>query len=120
MTKDRKIDHKERSILVKVGKLLGFERKFCENAINDSLENKYLNEDIPTFSRKEFAMSFILDGLTLAISDKELNPDELQYLKLTIKENNLEEEWFSQQVKNLVINIDDNYYDSGLHVKNYL
>ena len=120
MIKDRKIEAVERDILVKVGNLLGFERKFCENAINDSLENEFLLDDIPSFSNVELAKSFIEDGLKLAFSDKELNPDELQYLRLTIGVNNIEEDWFIQHVKDSVIKIDDSNYFSNLSVSKYL
>lgn len=120
MRMDRKIEEGERRILENIGKVLGFEKSFYLNAINESLENEFLIDDIPTFSRKEFAKSFILDGLKLAVSDRELNPNELSYLKSTIKKNMLDEEWFSKQLENLVIDIDNDYYDSTLHVEKFL
>ncbi len=120
MIKDRKIDDGERKILENVGKLLGFESEFCKTAINESLENEYLLDDVPAFSNKDIAQSFVMDGLKLAVSDRELNPEELSYLIATIKKNEIDIEWFSKQLENLVINIDGDYYDSTLHIEKYL
>ncbi|MBU1096148.1 MAG: hypothetical protein KKB34_06655 [Bacteroidetes bacterium] len=120
MRKDRKIDEVERKFLIKIGKLLGFEKKFCERAISDLLENVYLIDDIPKFSRKEFAESFILDGLSLAVSDMELNPDEINFLKATIKENNLSESWFSKNLEDLIKKKEINNSNITLSVEQYL
>lgn len=102
--KDHKVTSKEKELMMNVGTRLGFEKKFCETAINEILENEFIVDDAPEFSDLSVAESFILDGITLAISDKDLNPEELLFLKATLEKNNLTENWFSDKLKDAIIN----------------
>lgn len=102
--KDHKVTSKEKELMMNVGTRLGFEKKFCETAINEILENEFIVDDAPEFSDLSVAESFILDGITLAISDKDLNPEELLFLKATLEKNNLSENWFSDKLKDAIIN----------------
>ena len=74
--KDHKITESEIQLMKRIGKTLGFEPKFCDNAIHEILENKYIVDVTPEFSTKEIAIKFIKDGLTLAFSDNEAHPSE--------------------------------------------
>ena len=66
--KDRKVENPEIQLMKQIGKTLGFEPAFCENAITSILENKYILDETPIFSTKEIATLFIKDGLYLAIT----------------------------------------------------
>ncbi len=100
--KDHKVSSEEKKLMMNVGTRLGFEKKFCETAINEILENEFIVEDAPEFSDLPVAESFILDGITLAISDNDLSPDELVFLKATLEKNHLTENWFSDKLKDAI------------------
>ncbi|MBI3193886.1 MAG: hypothetical protein HYZ34_05365 [Ignavibacteriae bacterium] len=81
--KDRIISDPEVFMMKRLGKILGFEEKFCLNAILEILENKYIIDSVPVFSSKELAIKFIKDGFSLALSDKKMHPVEEEWLRLT-------------------------------------
>jgi uncharacterized tellurite resistance protein B-like protein len=95
--KDRKITESEVQLMKRIGKTLGFERKFCDNTIHEILENKYIVDVAPEFSTKELAIKFIKDGLALAFSDNEVHPSEEEWLRSTAEKNGLDLTWFRQE-----------------------
>jgi hypothetical protein len=95
--KDRKITDSEIELMRRVGKALGFEKEFYENAIHELLENTYIEDIPPTFSTSELAVRFIKDGLSLAYSDDELHSKEEEWLRLTAQKNGLTAEWFNEE-----------------------
>ncbi|MBN1301756.1 MAG: hypothetical protein JW995_11130 [Melioribacteraceae bacterium] len=120
MRKDRKITEAEKKILIDIGKVLGFEQKFCLTAIKELLDNEYLIDDVPRFSNKEFAKSFIIDGLRLAVSDNELNPEELEYLTNILKVNEIDDIWFGNTIKQILNNDEHSTADFLLNVRKYI
>lgn len=100
--KDHRISPEEKELMMNVGTRLGFEKGFCETALNEILENEFIEDDAPEFSTSPIAECFILDGITLAISDADLNPEELTYLRATLDKNHLTENWFSDRLKDAV------------------
>jgi hypothetical protein len=98
--KDHKITEAETELMKRIGKTLGFERKFCDNAIREILENEYILDTPPEFSTRELAMRFIKDGLTLAFSDKEVPSFEDEWLRATAEKNGLDMKWLVQEWKN--------------------
>ena len=92
--KDRRITDSEIRLVKRIGKVLGFERKFCDNAIHEILENKHIEDAPPAFSTKKLAVKFIKDGLALAYSDKEVHPSEEAWLRSTAEKNGLGKTWF--------------------------
>jgi len=92
--KDNKISESEIELMKRIGKRLGFEREFCENAIRDVLENEYLIDQTPMFSDRELAIKFIRDGLALAFSDHEVPAAEEEWLRLTAERHDLDTDWF--------------------------
>ena len=98
--KDRKITELEIQLMKRIGKTLGFEREFCDNAIDEILENKFIVDAHPEFSAKELAIKFIKDGLAIALSDNELHPSEEEWLRSTAEKNGLDLTWFRQESAN--------------------
>lgn len=98
--KDHKISESEIQLMKRVGTSLGFEPGFCENAIQEILENTYIVDATPQFSTKELAVKFIKDGLALASSDNEVHPSELQWLRSTAEKNGIEVTWLLQECAN--------------------
>jgi hypothetical protein len=99
--KDGKISEKERDVLLKVGKTLGFEREFCESSIDTMLENKYLVGLPPKFSESSFAQSFIQDGFSLALADDQICQEEISWLEKVSLVNKVPWEWFSEQLEKI-------------------
>lgn len=95
--KDLKVSESEIQMMKRIGKKLGFEREFCENAIRDVLENTYIVDLPPEFSTQDLATKFIKDGLALAFSDREVHPSEEEWLQLTAEKNGLDPELFRQE-----------------------
>ncbi len=100
--KDKKVKQPEIELMRRIGKTLGFEKEFCDNAIRDILENKYIVDAHPVFSSKELALKFIKDGLFVAFSDNEIHPSEEQWLRLTAEKNGIDLMLFSQELENVV------------------
>ena len=97
--KDRKIDAAERTMAVRVGKILGFEKKFSEKVIDELLDNKYIVDVPPHFSAPDIARCFIKDGLKLSFVDGQLHEKELIWLKSIAEKNGLEDAWYDDAVK---------------------
>ena len=100
ISKDRKISEPEIILMKRIGKALGLEKDFCDNAIREILNNKHILTDTPKFSTNELAKKFIKDGLTLADSDNEIHALEEAWLKSTAEKNGIDEEWFLREVEN--------------------
>jgi hypothetical protein len=97
--KDRKISDPEIALVQRIGKSFGFEKVFCDNAIRDILENKFILDVPPEFSKKELAKKFIKDGLTLAASDNEIDPSEEGWLLSIAEKNGLDAQWFYKEMQ---------------------
>jgi len=93
--KDREIRDEERNVMLCIGKMLGFDNGFCENAIDDILHNKYVVDEPPYFSNVDVASHFLLDALRIAIADGEVHEKEVQWVKAVAVANGIEEELFN-------------------------
>lgn len=98
ISKDKKISDDESDFIMKVGKTLGFDKEFCEEAIETLLENNYISQEPPEFSNVEFARSFIEDAISVAITDNELSQLEISYLKAIAEKNHVDDDWFVRQL----------------------
>ncbi len=90
---DNKVTEGENDLMTKIGQTLGFEKSFIENSISDLMENDFLTNNIPIFSHKSIAESFILDGLKVAFSDNEFSAEELEHLTNIATQNGIDKEW---------------------------
>lgn len=88
--KDNLVAKEEKDILVSIGKELGFEKRFCENAVKEIMENEYIIDEPPKFTQKEIAEKFLEDGVKIAMADKCLHLFELQWLAQTAEINNVD------------------------------
>ena len=118
--RDKVIDETERQLMQKVGKTLGFEREFIQSSIDNLLENKYIIDDIPKFSSKIIAESFMLDGLKLSFSDNDFSTEEIEYLTEVAEQNGLDTEWFSSLLKSYLSHFETLNDNSFLFIENYL
>jgi hypothetical protein len=91
--KDRKIGGKEKELVIRLSGLLGFSKQFCEDAINELLENHYIIEDPPLFTDKRIAESFIIDGIRIAFCDGSMHLYEMNWIKSVGEKNKIPLEW---------------------------
>jgi len=101
MGKDRIIDPRERELVLQFGRILDFDKRFCEAAIDDLLDNAYITDEPVIFSNRRTAECFLRDGFRLALVDEELHPQELLWLKGVAQANGLTDEWLDAEVKRL-------------------
>lgn len=97
--KDRIIKETEKNAVMKVGKVLGFEERFCETAIGEILENEYIITQPPLFTNPKIAECFIKDGIKIAGIDNDLHLLEIKWLALTAEVNNLSDNFNPQIIK---------------------
>jgi hypothetical protein len=95
---DGQIASDERQVLLTIGKKLDFEYRFCETAIDDLLENRFISSDPPIFSRKEIAESFLRDGIRIAFLDDQLHPNEADWLARIAQRNGLSVDWIGTEI----------------------
>lgn len=101
--RDNKITRDEHSIMTRIGKTLGFEKKFIENSIKEILKNKHITSTPPVFSTRELAQKFLKDGLILAASDNDIHPHEQAWLFTVAGKNNIDEEWLLNEKKSILL-----------------
>lgn len=118
ISKDHKISEPEIVLMKRIGKALGFEKDFCNDAIHEILENRFILEEPPKFSTKELAKKFIKDGLMLAGSDNENHSSEEAWLELIAKNNDIEIEWFLHERENAQVRRGD--LDEHLEVEDLI
>lgn len=87
---DRQIHDEERGMMLRIGEILGFDRGFCQETMDDIVENKHVDDRPPVFAAKGVARSFLKDGLRLALSDKEPHQAELQWLRSVAEANGID------------------------------
>ena len=105
--RDNQLSESEEIILKNLAKKLGFSMDFYEYTIENLLTNEYLTEEPVQFSEKKIAKSFILDGLRLANSDNHLHEEEVNWLRQTALDNNLDEGWFNEKLKDVDVHHSD-------------
>lgn len=100
--RDHVIDDREREWLLELGKLLDFDRRFCEAAIADLLRNRHITHSPVIFSSQEAARCFFRDALRLALADRELHRHEEVWLKNVARANGLDEEWMKEEIEHFL------------------
>jgi hypothetical protein len=101
LRKDQKTSEPEISLMKHIGKTLGFEKEFCNNAVDEILENTYIVDEPPKFSTKELAVKFIKDGLSIAFADNNFHHSEERWLKDTAERNGVDMISLSLDVENV-------------------
>jgi tellurite resistance protein len=99
IAQDRVIAPEEKEVLCRIGKALDFEQGFCEESIDDLLENAHIATHPPVFSRREYAEAFLCDCIHIAGADKEIHPNELLWLNRIAEANGIPETWLEEQLK---------------------
>ena len=99
IAQDRVIAPEEKELLRRIGKALDFEKRFCEEAMDDLLENVHLATKPPVFSRREYAEAFLYDCIRIAGADHEIHPAELKWLHRIAEANGMTPSWVDEALK---------------------
>lgn len=91
--KDNKITKEEHGLITRIGKNLGFDETFIEEALQEILHNRFISITPPVFSTKLIAEKFLKDGLVIAASDNEIHSAEEEWLLSVAEKNNIGKEW---------------------------
>jgi hypothetical protein len=118
--RDNNIAEAEKLLMTKIGSTLRFDEAFITGAVIELLENEYLTNDIPQFSQRAFAESFILDGLKMAFSDNEFSAEELEHLTNIATKNGIDKEWLMMLIAKYIKHSEDLNSNEFLFVSKYL
>jgi hypothetical protein len=99
--KDRAINVRESELMIRFGQALDFDKRFCEAAINDLMDNKHIRDEPMTFLTRATAECFLRDAIMLAFIDGDLHPKELAWLKAVADSNGLKDEWLQNEIRHL-------------------
>jgi len=116
--KDHRITGQEADRMKSIGRSLGLEPRFCEEAIRDILENRYIDDSPPKFSSQELARIFLRDGLRLAVADNEIHDLEQEWLASVAGINGIDAAWLDdQKAAALAGALGDRFEAFDLHVR---
>ena len=106
--KDDNIQEDERKSILRICDKLGFDSKFCEDAINDFFENTFIDKSPPEFSSKDTAYSFLKDAIDLSLVDNDFHAEELVWLESVAVANDISNNWLDEELKKRVKKIKKN------------
>ena len=99
--RDKVLAESEEKIIKDIASRLGFSSDFYEYTLQYLIENQFLTEEPVQFSDQKIAQSFIADGFNLAYSDSHLDKREIDWLRETAIENNVNIDWFNNKLEDV-------------------
>ncbi|KAF0159965.1 MAG: hypothetical protein FD159_139 [Syntrophaceae bacterium] len=97
--KDRQIHDEEKKLMLSIGKMLGFDLKFCTKTMEELLDNNHIVDALPRFSGTDIALCFIRDGLRMSASDGQIHEAEVKWLESVAESNGLRHLWIAELEK---------------------
>ena len=97
---DKRLSIEEKKKFRQIGVLLGFDKKFTEEAMNNLFDNEHIIYAPPKFSNSIIAANCVKVGIHLASTDKNLCQTELNWLRSIARKNILSKEWFNSELNN--------------------
>jgi hypothetical protein len=99
LRRDRIIDAREKELMLQIGKILDFDKRFCEAAIDDLLSNAHITREPVIFSDEQIKECFFRDAVRLALVDECLHPLELSWLRTVAHANSQNDQWFDEIIR---------------------
>jgi len=96
--RDRIVDVRERELLLRIGAILDFDKRFCEAAIDDLLHNRHITHDPVVFSETGIAECFLRDAIRLALVDDEVHYHEFAWLRRVARANGISGKWLKAEL----------------------
>ncbi len=87
--KDRVISAQERDLMIRLGRRLDFDPRFCAGVIDDVLKNPHIKNQPMKFSDRAIARRFVRDALMLARIDGKIHPKEWTWIREVARKNGL-------------------------------
>jgi len=100
--KDSVVSPEENEMVMHMGRLLQFSTEFCQETIQNLLQNEYIGQLRPVFSDVEFSKIFLKDAIKLAFADNQLHSKEYEWLKKVARRNKISDEWLSFQLSSFL------------------
>ena len=97
--KDDNIQKDERKSILKICEKLGYDSKFCDDAINDFFENSFIDKSPPEFSSQEITYSFLKDAIDISLVDNDFHTEELEWLESVASANKIDNNWLDNELK---------------------
>ena len=101
LRRDRIVDKREKDLMLQIGEILGFDRRFCEATINELLSNANITRDPVFFSDEVLRECFFRDAVRLALIDDNLHPSELRWLRRVAHINELSDQWLDTIIQEI-------------------
>lgn len=86
---DNGIWEHEKNIFTQVGKELGFDKEFCDAAIQNVLRNQYIDNTPPVFFFKENAVKFLRIALRIISDDSQPHMQKIELIEKITSANHL-------------------------------
>jgi hypothetical protein len=109
VSREKQINQKERTLLKKIGRILGFNQNFIDSAIDDLSNNKYVKTEVPLFSNCEVVELFLKDGIKLAFANDTLTIKQIEWLMAIAIRNRISKQWFFIELENYIENCSTEY-----------
>ncbi len=98
--RDRIVDARERKLMLQIGVILDFDKRFCENAMDELLRNvQILSSEPVVFAQTVVAECFLHDAIMLALVDRKIHPHESAWLRKVAHANGLPDEWVDDAIR---------------------
>jgi hypothetical protein len=120
MRRDRIIDARERELMLKLGEILDFDKRFCETAIDELMSNVHITREPIVFPDEKIAECFFRDALCLALIDGNLHPAELRWLRRMAGANGKSNKWLDSLIRRYRKKKDDGDLHAQLEIRQYL
>ena len=91
--RDRIVHAREKGLMLQIGEILGFDKRFCEATMDELLSNTHITRDPVFFSDAIIKECFLRDAVRLALIDGKLHPSEFRWLRKVAQFNGLTDQW---------------------------
>jgi len=99
LRRDRIIDVREKELMLKIGEILDFDRRFCEATIDELMSNAHITRDPVLFRDENIRQCFFRDALRVALVDGKLHPSERRWLRSVARANGKTSRWLDALIR---------------------
>jgi hypothetical protein len=120
LRRDRIIDDREKALMLQIGKIFDFDKRFCETTIDELLSNAHITREPIIFPDELISKCFVRDALRLAFVDGCLHPTELRWLRTVAYANNQNDQWLDAIILEFEGKIETLDHSAPFEIQRYL